>query len=301
MRHLLNRSRLLKFLRSRLAWGRGEVGGQSHPAERLWQEEFANLRLRLERLGSDFEKTTFLREYTGSLIAIGRPDDRAVRRFRCGGFGSLDLSKIYPALKSHELPAECGLTSLFYVKLLCSLGYQAYQYSFGFLEKPYERLVHSVGLVEIDFRGARRLIIQDPYWNLSYSDEKGDPIDFLAFLACLKRRQYHQVAAAMSSVTTGLVIDDASVYPALNDACKAAIAGAFTNSDGSRKAEIPIVRNYATLMQSPYHPVETAFVDALRRHGFPEPFLFTYTFRAAAIAGGRGRGELQRRIDAILR
>lgn len=289
------------FLKSRFAQGRRGMIGQHHSADRHWQEDLANLCLQLRQLGSDFDKTTFLREFTGSLIAIGRPDERTSRRYRFSSLDSLDLSTIYPALKSHQLPAECGVTSLFYIKLLYSLGYRAYQYSFGFLEKPDDWLVHSVPLVDIDFCGARRLIIQDPYWNLTYCDQEGLPIDFFVLLATIKRRQYEQIAAQMSSVNTSFMIADASVYPRMSDACKAAMTKAFTNHDGSRKAEIPIARNFATLMQSPCHHVENAFVEALRRRGFPEPFLYAYMFRTADVAGDDGRSDIQRRIDAILR
>jgi hypothetical protein len=156
-----------------------------------------------------------------------------------------------------------------------------------------------MGLVEINFRGTRRLIIQDPYWNLTYRNREGDPIDFFVFLEAIKRRQYDLIIMEMSSVTTSLVISDPSAYPAMSDACKAAMAMAFTNSDGSRKAEIPIVRNYANLMQSPYHHVEKAFELALHQHGFHEPFLYAYTLRTADIAGDHQRDDLQRKIDAI--
>jgi len=299
MERLLKKSRFMEFLKCHLAPGRDEVNGRD--AQRLWHAELANLRRQLERVESDFEKTTLLREYTGSLIAIGRPAERTARRFGSTSFHSLDLTKAYPALKSHALPAECGVTSLFYIKMLGSLGYTAYQYSFGFREKPYKRLVHSVGLVEIDFREVRRLIVQDPYWNLTYCDREGAPIDFFAFLAAIKSRQYEQITVEMSSVATSLVISDTTVYPAMSDACKAIMARAFTNSDGSRKAEIPIARNYTTLMQSPYHHVENMFVQALHEHGFHEPFLYAYTLQTANVAGDRGSRDLQRKISATLR
>jgi len=291
---------LVELIWSCLAGRWSEVEDQRRRPARLWQQEFLNLRLQLDRLNSDFEKTTFLREYTGRLIAIGRPDQGVARRYHFRSFDSLDLSKIYPALKSHELPAECGVTSLFYMKLLSSLGYRAYQYSFGFLEKPYEKLIHSMALVDIEFRGARRLIIQDPYWNLTYHDREGAPIDFFAFLTAIKHRQYEQIATEMSSVGTSVMIADTSLYSGMSDACKAAITDAFTNRDGSRKAEIPIARSYANLMQSSYHHVENAFLEALRQHGLHEPFLYSYTLRVADVAGSRGHGDVQRRIDAIL-
>ena len=66
---------------------------------------------------------------------------------------------------------------------------------------------------------------------------------------------------------------------------QSADGGSLQETDGSRKIEIPITRNYATLMQSPSHHVENAFVEALRQHGFHEPFLYAYRLRAAGLTG----------------
>jgi hypothetical protein len=266
-----------------------------------WKTELARLGHHLLTLDSDFERTTFLREYTGSLIAIGRPDARAPSLLRTRNLASVELAEIYPLLKSHDLPAECGVTSLFCMKLLRAFGFAAYQYSFGFTEKPFDRFIHSIVLVEIGFRGAKRLILQDPYWNLTYRNEQGSPIDFFAFLAAIRQREYGGILMDPSSVMTSLVITDTSEYfPFLSDACKKVMTEAFKNGDGSTKTKIPIARNYATLMQSPYHHVENAFVNALRLHGFDEPFLYAYTLQAADLVGESERGNLQRRIDAIL-
>jgi len=302
MQLFLHGSTFGRFVRSRLTPGPIRQLFLETGDRVLWEKEFSRLRLQLEMLSSDFARTTFLREYTGSLIAIGRPDADASSLLSSGSFESLDLAEIYPALKSHAVPAECGITSLFYIKLLRVSGFKAYQYSFGFTEKPYEHFIHSVGLVEIDFTGARRLIIQDPYCSLTYRNLQGDPIDFFEFLTAIKHRQYERIVMDSSSVMTSLVIPDIRAYfPSLSDACKAVMTEAFKSSDGSLKTKIPITRNYATLMQSPYHHVENAFVEALHQHGFDEPFLYAYTLRAANIAGERGRGDLQRRIDAVLR
>jgi hypothetical protein len=272
------------------------------PGRAEWEAELKSLTQRLLTLDSEFERTTFLREYTGGLIAIGRPDAQALRRLRIKDFASVDLADVYSALKSHDLPAECGVTSLFCMKLLRSFGFLAYQYSFGFTQKPYERFIHSIVLVEVDFEGAKRLIIQDPYWNLTYRDTRGAPIDFFAFLAAIRQREYVRIFMDASSVITSLVITDTSEYfPFLSDACKDVMTEGFRNKDGSTKTSIPILRNYATLMQSPYHHVENAFVEALRQHGIAEPFLYTYTIQAARLVGAPQCAEIQKKIDAILR
>ncbi len=207
----------------------------------MWAREFERVRLHLANLSSELEKTTFVREYTGSLIAIGRPDAHANREFSSISFESLDLAEIYPALKSHALPAECRVTSLFYLKILRDLGFKGYQYSFGLTEEPYKQFIHSIGLIEIEFQGSRRLIVQDPYWNLTYRDIRGNPMDFFEFLRTIKDRHYEHIAMDASSVMTSLVITDPSVYfPPLSEVCQTVMTRAFAGSDGSRKTEIPI-------------------------------------------------------------
>lgn len=297
----LGRSSFARFLWYRLVPDLGRRRFLNHESRILWEKELARLGLHLQTLASDFERTTFLREYTGSLLAIGRPDGSS-DLLPSTSFESLDLSKMYLLFKSHALPAECGITSLFYIKLVHAFGFKAYQYSFGFTNEPYTQFIHSIGLVEIECRGSTRLIVQDPYWNLTYRERTGDPMDFFDFLAAINRREYERIVMDSSSVKTALMVPDPSIYSsALSDECKALMAEAFKSSDGSRKIEIPITRNYATLMQSPSHHVENAFVEALRQHGFHEPFLYAYRLRAAGLTGAPNPRALQRKIDAVLR
>jgi hypothetical protein len=124
------------------------------PPRRLWYEELARLKRHLDAMPSDLEKTTYLRQYVGGLIDIGRPDERTRLLYHPAEF--------YPGFRGHRLLAECGITTFFYIKLLQAFRFKAYQYSFGFTEQPYARFIHSVVLVTIDFRGTPRLIIQDP-------------------------------------------------------------------------------------------------------------------------------------------
>ena len=49
------------------------LDGTATPARRLWYEELARLRRQIDKLPSDYQKTTFLREYVGGLTMDGRP------------------------------------------------------------------------------------------------------------------------------------------------------------------------------------------------------------------------------------
>src|SRR5262249_41561876 len=151
----------------------------------------------------------------------GRVNDQTSAFYQSIDFESFRLSRFYPLFSRHRIPAACGMTSFFYIKLLQSFGFKAYQYSFGFKDKGYERFVHSAALVEIEYGGRRRLIIQDPYLNLSYRNQAGEPMDFFEFLSAIKRRRYEKIVMDPSSLTTSLLVPDPALYyPYLTDSCK---------------------------------------------------------------------------------
>jgi hypothetical protein len=267
----------------------------------LWRLELRKLRRHCTSLASDFERTTFLREYSGALIPIGRPDDRNRRLWQSVDFDSFDASVFYPLFRTCTVAAECGVTSLFYIKLLQAFGFRAYQYSFGFTKAPYENFVHTVALVEIAWEDARRLIVQDPYFNLTYRSQTGEPMDFFDLLSTVKRRQYERIVTDSSPVETFLLVPDRSLYdPHLSEECREAMTAGLRQEDGSLGTRMGITRSYEYLMQSPCSGAEKAYVDVLCRHGHDEPFLYTYTLRASDLAGDSGRSALQRKIDAIL-
>lgn len=270
--------------------------------DRLWELERARLEAVLKTLPSDLDKTTFLRTYAGELIDIGYLDDETKRFHQSIDLESLNVGEFYRLFKDDRTAAECGITSYFYIKLLQTFGFKAYQYSFGFKEKPYERFIHSVALVEIDFKGTRRLIVQDPYLNLTYRDADGAPFDFFELLATIKRREYQRIETDSPPLTTFLLVPDPLVYYRhLDDSCKELLAQALAQGSEPTRTKIRITRDYATLMQSPCDHFEADFVEALRRNGHREPFLYAYTLRASEIVGDADHEQVQRKVDAIVR
>ncbi len=281
---------------------RAQAGAEARSADRRrWDAEVGRLAAALRTMPSDIERTTFLREYVGRLVDLGRLDAGTQRRYRALNFDSFDPAEFYPLFEDDRLPADCGITSFFYVKLLHAVGYKAYQYSFGFTAAPDRRFIHSVALVDVDTPDGRRLIVQDAYLDLTYRDERGKPLDFFDLLSALERKDYRHVVMDPGSVTTLLLVPDTSLYyPHLSAPCRAAMAGALTRPDGTLEAALPVARDYATLMQAPCDGggFENGFIAALRRHGFMEPFVYAYALRAADLVGSPDHDALQRRIDA---
>jgi len=156
--------------------------------------------------------------------------------------------------------------------------------------------------VKIDFQGTQRLIIQDPYLDLTYRNPEGAPIDFFDFLAALKRKDFEHIVMDASSVTTSLQVPEpSSYYPFLSESCRVSMTAALRREDGSLRTRIPIIRSYASLMQSPCGNFEAAFVDVMRKHELQEPFQYSYTLRASELVGSPDYGEMQERIDAVRR
>jgi hypothetical protein len=272
------------------------------PNEGAWPGELARLAVHLRGLPSDFEKTTFLRRYTGELLDIGRLDRDTASRYRAIDFDAFDIAEYYPLFRANRLPAHCGITSFFYVKLLHAFGFKAYQYSFGFTGRPYERYIHSVALVDIGGPRARRLIVQDPYLNLTYRDRAGEPMDFYDLLLAMRGKRYQDVVMDAATVNTSLLVPDLSLYePYLPTDCRTGLREALRRSDGSIRKELPITRDYATLMRSECDDFEKGFVQAMRHHGHDEPFVYAYTLRAADLVGSSDHRRVQERIDAVLR
>jgi hypothetical protein len=272
----------------------------------LWTAELARLQSILATLPTDLEKVSFLRTYSGALIGLGLIDlatlsDRVSRLYRTVNFHSFDPGTFFLWFKNHIVPAECGLTSFFYIKLLQSFGFKAYQYTFGFREAAHRRCVHSVALVEIVFEGMKRLIVQDAYLNLTYRSADGKPMDFIEFLSTIKQRQYDLIAVDSAPVITFLLVPDVALYDRyLNDKCKQLMLQALRQPDGRIRKKLPITRDYATLMQSPCDNLEEAFLAALRDHGYPEPFLYAYTLRAGDLVGERDHKQVQDLIDSVI-
>lgn len=285
-----------------LCLAQAPAGGRQRENSLLWETERARLEAILRTLPSDYEKTTFLRTYSGELIDIGQLDDGTKRLHRSIDLASFDVSDFYHQFKSDSTAAECGITSFFYIKLLQTFGFKAYQYSFGFKEKPYERFIHSVTLVEINYEGARRLIVQDAYLNLTYCDSAGRPFDFYDLLATIKRREYERIAVDSPPLKTRLLVPDPRLYYGqLDDPCKEQLAQALRQDSGRPATKIPITRDFATLMQSPCGHFEADFVEALHRNGHMEPFIYAYTLRASEMVGDADHEAVQQRIDALLR
>jgi hypothetical protein len=267
----------------------------------MWQKELVRIESVLRRFPTDYEKTTYLRRYCAGLIDVGRPTAEALDYYRQTTFDNFQAYQFYYVFKQDSLPAACGITGQFYLKLAQHFGYKAYLYSFGFTDDAYARYIHSFPLVEIQYKGKKRLIVQDPYLNLTYSDKTGEPLDFYLFLKRVKRHDYQGIKLDTSVVRTALLVADTTLYwPYLNDSCRALMRQLILKPNGKIVRKIPFNRSYNTLMRSPCDPFETGFIQALSAHGYDQPFLYAYSLRVNTMVGSADVQKVQSSIDSLL-
>jgi hypothetical protein len=77
----------------------------------------------------------------------------------------------------------CGGTAYALMRLYQSFGYEAWTLDVG---SP-DVMTHVVTLVTIMHEGAPKRVVQDATFNISYSNDHGDPLDYLEIVALLNR------------------------------------------------------------------------------------------------------------------
>lgn len=140
--------------------------------------------LHLEKDTKDFAVTSRLREYT-YLNSPWSSNSLNVKEeiWKKNSFQILDF------VNKNIRGLDCSGISTVLMKTYAEKGYESYAYHSGKLSGAF---THVITLVKIRHKGEDRLIIQDPTYNITYIDQKGDPIDFFVFLSLLKRKEYEK-------------------------------------------------------------------------------------------------------------
>jgi len=97
--------------------------------------------------------------------------------------------ELYAAFKQDKGGVWCGGSSVFLEKLYHEYGFNAYTVNMG----KSEYLTHVVNLVEIWDQGQKKLVIEDAYFNMTYTAQNGAPLDYFAFLKLLCQLKDKQI------------------------------------------------------------------------------------------------------------
>ncbi len=145
-----------------------------------WHQQEVELRHILNNLPNDVEKVTFLREYAYQVADI-----KMLTPSLNQNFYNAPVHKIYNYYKQDLGGGYCGLTALFLHKLYSHFGFKSYLYDVGISSL---KATHQFNLVEIKDNDSLKTIIQDAYFNISYTDSCNIPLDFKAVLTKLYNR-----------------------------------------------------------------------------------------------------------------
>jgi hypothetical protein len=101
---------------------------------------------------------------------------------------------------------DCAGYSYALMKLYKEFGYRAFSYHSGRLDA----FNHVITLVEIKYKGNKRLIIQDATFDAEYLNEKGEPYDFFRFINILQTKEYRHVKIIQGNSPPHMYICDLS-------------------------------------------------------------------------------------------
>lgn len=99
---------------------------------------------------------------------------------------------------------NCAGYSYALMKLYKEFGYRAFSYHSGHMDK----FNHVITLVEINYKGSRRLVIQDATFDATYMDDNMEPYDFFTFLDTLEKKKYGSIHIMQSDSPPHIYICD---------------------------------------------------------------------------------------------
>lgn len=94
-------------------------------------------------------------------------------------------NEIYQLFSQNSGGVDCSGSAYSLMRLYADRGYETYTYHSG--KKAFR---HVITLVRINHRGKTILMVEDPTYNITYVNLKGNPLDFFEMLAFIKRRKF---------------------------------------------------------------------------------------------------------------
>jgi hypothetical protein len=101
------------------------------------------------------------------------------------GFYSKKIQDIYKAYSNDKGGVWCGGAAYSLMQLYKLYGYKSYTVDIGKVDV----MTHVINLVEVKLNGKEVYMIQDPTFNVTYTDLNDTPIDYFDFLRLLKENK----------------------------------------------------------------------------------------------------------------
>jgi len=144
---------------------------------------------------SEYEEVCILREWAASVIDCS--DYPLLLSVRYSDLGSWSAYDIYRAFQNDLGGAWCADSALFLIKVYQLFGFEAYYASWGTTLS----VTHAVTLVSINHEGRQILSIQDAYFNFTYEDVNGEPMDYFDMLRLLKEKRDDEIEVIKPEIT----------------------------------------------------------------------------------------------------
>jgi len=101
-------------------------------------------------------------------------------------------AEILSGFQQDKAGVWCGGSAIFLMKLYEQYGFKAYALNMG---KPSvsQSFTHVLVLVKIPHNGEEKLVVQDGYFNTTYTHLDGSPLDYFELISFLKNRQEDKI------------------------------------------------------------------------------------------------------------
>lgn len=143
---------------------------------------------------SDFGKVSALRHWAAERIDLSS-ESLFLTNNQSFQFYTGNVSAIFRAFQQNIGGVWCGGTAWTLKRTYQLFGYEAHYLAIG--EAGYT--THAETLVYIDDRGKKVLSVQDAYFDLSYVDKKGNPLDYFEMLSLLRDNRDEEIVIVRSA------------------------------------------------------------------------------------------------------
>jgi hypothetical protein len=202
----------------------------------------------------------------------------------------MDLSEILKAFDADQGGVWCGGAASVMEKALRAFGYdEPVILSYGFLDL--KLLTHAVVLVPIHHGGETLLTIQDPYFNLTYTTDAGEPVDYFDLLSALKNDR--EVQMVIESDTRMLLKDVLFVLKPKHTKNKSTLVRGFSAPRPASECAI-IGDSMLRCVLAPniddfvaQHPLIRDTKIALEKRGCPADLLYLFLYPYGVFTDGQ--------------
>ncbi len=234
------------------------------------EEKFNQFLDSLRQAGSsELNTANEIRNYLAKRIDMGASRDSLDFNYYKIPWSELSAFHCIELFERDELAARCGLTSYILAKLYNHAGITSYIYNCGYKDT---RLTHEFNLVELN----SRLIVQDAFYDITITDRKDNPKDFIELLTEIKSGDFSDIKIVQDTALTETWFNSRTELDSLFEAYEQyrglyeGVVKEITDEDS--RVKIMIKRNYKVFTTLPLENM----MPMLKEDNLPDNYLSIY-------------------------